>query len=346
MNTPRVPRKTRTLLALAIGCLTAWPTYRAFSEVSPHRDFVQVWAMARALLHGQNPYHVIGPGLAFHWAWPLMYPLPAALVAIPVAPFSEITATVIFSGLAGVAFAWALTEHGIAPLAGVFSAALMNAVTSGQWSPLLAGATALPWLGVLFIAKPTMGAVYFAYRPTWWPIVGGGILAAAAFALEPTWLMDWFAAIRQNAAIWAPYTSYRSIIGEPGGFLALLCLLRWRRPEARLVAALACVPLTPMPYELVALFLVPRKAGEAALLAAAGWAVQFRLDTVIPHLPTFGQRYDYTAQLMALTLYPLATLMVLRRQNEGTVPAWIESAIRYFPPGLRGNAASPTTAPQ
>jgi hypothetical protein len=333
-----VPTRTRVALSALLGLLCAWATWRNFGRSGPHTDFSQLWAAARAILHGQNPAHVIGPGLAFQWTWPILYPLPADLIALPFVPLSEHMAPTVFAIFTGAAFAWALTEHGMAPMAGFFSSALMVAVTSGQWSPLLAGATAVPWLGVLFIAKPTVGAAYFTYRPTWWPIIGGAILAGISFLIEPTWVADWFAAIRQNAAIWYPDTSYRAIVSEPGGILALLCLLRWRRPEARLVAAIACVPLTPMPYELVALFLVPRTAGEAALLAAASWALQFRLDAVIPHLATFGQRYDYTGQLMALTLYPLATIMVLRRPNEGTVPAWFERRIAQWPPWLRGRA--------
>ena len=104
------------------------------------------------------------------------------------------------------------------------------------------------------------------------------------------------------------------------------------------MVALACVPLTPMPYELVALFLVPRTAGEAALLSAGSWGVQFWLDAMIPTIPTFGGQYDYTAQVMAVTMYPLATLMVLRRANQGAMPAWVERRIAGWPGWIRGTA--------
>jgi hypothetical protein len=265
-----------------------------------------------------------------------MYPLPAALVMIPLAHLSEVVATVIFSALAAAAFAWALMEHGYGPLAGFFSASLMAAVCAGQWSPLLAGAVAAPWIGVLFAAKPTMGAVYFAYRPSWWAIGGGLVLVAVSFAVEPTWLGDWRAAIAQNAALWAPATSYRPLIVEKAGVIALLALFRWRRPEARLIAMLACVPISPLPYEMVALYLVPRTAGEAALMSALSWGVQFRIDAVMPRLTTDAAAYDYSARLLALVMIPLATVMVLRRPNEGAVPAWLESRIGTWPIWLRG----------
>jgi hypothetical protein len=102
------------------------------------------------------------------------------------------------------------------------------------------------------------------------------------------------------------------------------------------VAALACVPLTPSPYETVPLFLVPRSAGEAALLSAASFGVQFVLDHVTPTLPSDRAKFEYVARLLAWVMYPLATAMVLRRRNEGVVPVWLEKRIARWPPWLRG----------
>jgi hypothetical protein len=42
--------------------------------------------------------------------------------------------------------------------------------------------------------------------------------------------------------------------------------VKWRRPEARLLAALACIPQTPVLYEVVPLFLLVRTFREAAVL--------------------------------------------------------------------------------
>jgi len=337
-----VPPRQRFALAMLCGFVCAWATLRAFGVFSPHVDVLQLWGAGRAVLNGQDPYQIVGPGLEFEWPWPLLYPLPAVLVALPLAPFTAVAATTIFGGVAGAVFAWALMEHGYPPLAGFFSAALMAAVRAGQWSPLLAGAMVAPVIGVLFICKPTVGLAYFIARPSWWAVGGGAVLALVSFAVAPTWVAEWLAAIKQNAEMWYPDTSYRPIITEPGGVFALACLLRWRRYEARLVAAIASVPLTPMPYEVVALFLVPRTAGEAAALSAASWAVQFWLDHAIPSIPTIGGRYDYTAQVMAATMYPLATLMVLRRSNEGALPPWLEEHIAGWPRWIRGRAVTAT----
>jgi hypothetical protein len=197
-------------------------------------------------------------------------------------------------------------------------------------------AVVIPPLGLFFAAKPTVATAYFFARPNWWPIIGGFALVAIALAVQPTWILDWRQAMEWNSRLWTSSTHFRAIATVPGGVVALLCLLRWRRPEARLVAALACVPLTPSPYETVPLFLVPRSAGEAALLSAASFAVQFVLDHVTPTLPSDRAKFEYVARLLAWVMYPLATAMVLRRRNEGAVPMWLEKRIALWPPWLRG----------
>lgn len=338
-GTQAVQAKRRLMIALLGGLLAGWATFNSYRQIPGHHDFGQVWLLARSILVGENAYQLIIPGWD-GWCCPLTYPLPAGLVALPLAPFSEQWAAAIFVAIGGTAFAWALMEHGYGPLAGFCSAALLAAATAGQWSPLFAGAVVVPWLGILFVAKPTVGAAMFISRPSWWPIVGGVGLLAVAFLVQPAWVAEWRHALDLNATRWAPVKPYRSIVTFPGGFLALLCLLRWRRPEARLVAALACVPLTPMPYETVPLFLVPRSGGQAALLTLASLGVQVGLDAwqrVVQ--PTGGQVYEMTGRTMTLVLYPLVTAMVLRRPNEGKVLAWLENRVATWPAWLRGTKA-------
>jgi hypothetical protein len=72
-----------TAVGLVCGSLALWTGYRLTDTAS---DFDQTWFAARALLHGDNPYMLIGPGLNFDWGWPFAYPLTAAVGAIPVAP--------------------------------------------------------------------------------------------------------------------------------------------------------------------------------------------------------------------------------------------------------------------
>jgi hypothetical protein len=329
-------------LALVGGLLTGWAALKAYRVEPGNHDFGQVWYASRALLHGENAYNLIGPGMEYEWPWPLLYPLTAGVVTLPFAPLPQAWAAAAFMVIGGAVFAWTLMQHGYPPLAGFCSGALLGAASGGQWAPLLAGAIAVPWIGVFFAAKPTVAAAYFVARPSWWPIIGGLVLVAIAFALQPTWVSDWRQALAWNAKMWSDSTHFRAMVTVPGGIIALLSLLRWRRTEARLVAALACVPLTPMPYETVPLFLVPRTAGEAALLSFASFAVQTWLDQVTPTLPGHRERLEFTARVLAWVIYPLATFMVLRRPNEGRAPAWLERRIAAWPAWLRGRDAPAT----
>ena len=57
-------------------------------------------------------------------------------------------------------------------------------------------------------------------------------------------------------------------ITRPGGVLVLLALLKWKRADARLLLALACVPHTTVPYETIPLFLIPQTWRQAWALWA------------------------------------------------------------------------------
>ena len=110
-----------------------------------------------------------------------------------------------------------------------------------------------------------------------------------------------------------------------------------------MLAVLACVPMTPALYETVPLLLIPRRWWEAVLLVLAsyvvlGWALRVPL-TDYTH---YAAHMANSAGAIALVLYPLATLMVLRRPNEGAMPLWVERRITLLPTWLRGHARHAT----
>lgn len=174
---------------------------------------------------------------------------------------------------------------------------------------------------MLLIAKPTLGAAVSAW-PSRWAVLGAAVCTAIAFVVVPNWPTDWLAALQATARAWAPYRPYRAPVTVPEGFLALAALLRWRRPEARLVAVLACVPQSLWPYDLVLLFLVPKTAPEALVLTIVSWAqyLAILLDGhpfgSAPYLLEFGITSVFA-------LYLPATLMILQRPNEGGFPPWL-----------------------
>src|SRR5688572_7887371 len=268
---PAPPRRLRAWLALGAGLLSGIRAFLWISGEAKARDFDQVWFAARALLTGRNPYAEIGPGLQFDWPAPLFYPLTAAVAVLPLAAIGRSVAAVLFAAIASGAFVWAATRRTIAPAVVITSASAALAAEAVQWSPLLAAAYGTPWLGVLLSAKPTIGFAIWIARPTRIAFIGAVALLLLSFALQPDWLVSWSAALRQTSLATEGGTPYLAPIGTLGGLSTAALLLRWRRPEARLVLALACMPQTPLLYETVPLFLVPRTIKEGGVLWLGSW---------------------------------------------------------------------------
>ena len=92
----------------------------------------------------------------------------------------------------------------------------------------------------------------------------GALLAAVGFTvvtlvLWPWWPREWLAQLSTVTHMSAPVTRW-------GGPLLLLAALRWRRPEARLLLGLSCIPQTPVVYEAVPLFLLVTTLREGVAL--------------------------------------------------------------------------------
>src|SRR6185437_16831546 len=108
------------------------------------------------------------------------------------------------------------------------------------------------------------------------------------------------------------------------GYLLLLAGTRWRRPEARMLFAMALSPVTMLVYEPLLLYLIPRRMGESAVLSLLSWAVWMSPIVLgLPHAKT-----DILAQsgdvIVALQYFPALT-MVLQRPNQGTVPKRLDA---------------------
>ena len=330
---PLSPR-IRLAVAVAVAVLAAHYAYSLATMFAFHRDMGQLWFAAREVLHGRNPYLGIGPGRAFDWPWPLYYPLPAVIAAVPLALFSEPVALGIFAGLSFGLFTWALGEFGPASLLALVSCTTWYTATLVQLSPLLAASFVIAPLSALLAVKPTTGAALFAGRPSWWALGGFGALTLIAFVVQPGWIGDWLYALNSRDVLPTYHVGHFAIVQLPGGFLVLLSLLRWRRPEARLLAVLACVPQTLLPYEAILLFLIPRgwlESGTLVVMSYVMYMVALRGGPT-----TFDVRTFTFGHAVVWTMYLPATLMVLRRANEGPIPPALESRIRSWPSWIRG----------
>jgi hypothetical protein len=326
-QTPRVPsRRLRAGLALAAAALSGLRAFLWIAGEAKSRDFDQVWFAARVLLAGRNPYAEIGPGLHFDWPAPLYYPLTAAVAVAPLAAIQHSVAAVTFAALASGLFVWAATRRSIAPAVVITSASAALAAETVQWSPLLGAAYGLPWLGVLLSAKPTIGFAIWVARPTRIAVLGSAALVVVSLALLPTWPSDWVSALRHTSLLATGGTPYLAPIATWGGVAAATLLLRWRRPEARLVLALACMPQTPLLYETVPLFLVPASIAEGGALWLGSWLAALWLSQAGPYATDLA-RFRVSAQAIGLCLYLPCAIMILRRPNIGALPDWLEQRL-------------------
>ena len=314
---------TRVRLAFAAGLAVVAAAYAFLHGIANPQftsDFDQVWAGGRALWEGKDPYQVVGPGREFGWSWPLYYPLPALLVVSPLGLLPVIAARALFAGISSGLLAWAVTRDGWSRLPIFISVSFLITIELGQWSALYTAAFFLPALGVIGIAKPNFAfpLVAGAHRPrtvTW--IVAGAIgLLVISQVLQPGWHEAWLANVRS-----APH--FKPHVLRPLGFLLLLAALRWRRPEARWLLALALVPQAPSFYDQLLLAVVCLTSREALIFAASTVVLFFYVgfNTPQPDYLAWGRLVGNGT--LWICYFP-ALAMVLRRPNTGPLPPWAE----------------------
>lgn len=291
-------RRALPLLAAGWALLTIW---RA-QLIGWTTDWNVFWTAGHAVVTGHDPYAAV---LALHSGYPLFYPGPALLLLAPFGLLSSKAGWLAWGAVTGGLFGLAASRHGRGLWIGALSACFAEAVTFGQWVPLLVAAAILPWLGGALVAKPSVGTALWIWRPTRSAVVGALVLVLLSFLVVPGWPAGWLAALHQ--------TNHIPPILKPWGWVLLLAAIRWRTPEGRLLLALACIPQTTSLYESLPLFLVCRRRADAYALAIFSQVAAFVqsqyfsapgqvLETVIAHRwPVF-----------LVTLWLPALIMVLR----------------------------------
>ena len=307
-------RAQRLAVAVAIGIGAAAVHYAKIRAVPDHPgDFGLAWFGARALLHGVNPYELIGPGLVYDWPWRLIYPLTAMAAALPLAFLAQTPATLLFVFLSAASLAYSVTRSEWYPLLMCMSAAFLVAVGAAQWSPLFTAAMGLPPLALFFAAKPTVGfalAVAAKPRVRLNALAGTIVLLGVSLALFPRWPIDWFKSLSTASQVAPPLFRF-------GGIAILVALLRWRRADARMILALACVPQTGSWYEILPLFLIPASANEMMILcgvSSLGYLLQDKVMTAVSETEFNAQ----VGALMVALAYLPAVIMILRRPNRSS----------------------------
>ena len=310
--------RTRAGVAILFAFLTAaYAAARAIHEPAWPTDFDQLWHAARALLAGNDPYTAVGPGKTFQWDWPLYYPLPAVILAVPFAVLPVVGARIAFSALSAALVGWALGARARTHWPLLLSAAWIISTSRAQWAPLLLAAAWIPALGFVIAAKPNVGLAALAAQDNRKDVVvslvGCFVVLLLCFVAQPGWFTSWREAIATAPHIQSAVTML------PFGPLLLLAALRWRRADARLLLALAIIPHTPSVYDLLVLFFACRSFRETTVLAlltqALYWGIVF-----FGSFNTFDAYAEGLGRAAILVVYLPVLAAILFRANKADDP--------------------------
>jgi len=276
-------------------------------------DFAFFWLAAKSLLAHGDPYTSIRPGMAgFYFDNWFVYPLPAAIVVVPLTLFALTPAAMIFSGLSMGVLAYALTRDNWQRWPILMSFPALWAVGSGQWSPLITAAALTPAFGWVAACKPTLGVAAFLHRPSRRFVLLAAALTAVSFIAMVDWPVRWLAAVQRS-----PAGNYQAPLLQPGGFLLLLAALRWRRPDARLLLGMACVPQSMLVYDQLPLGLLARTRIQAYVFSLWSYLVPFaaRFVGAGPTATSKVQTLEHLAHMVTWAMYLPLLVIVLRRPN-------------------------------
>ena len=310
MGTSGAPAKksaaeTQGLLALAVALGVVLICRLVLYARLPDRtsDFDLLYLAAARLVRGDNPY-------PFPAQW-FPYPLPAVLLGVPFTFIRLGLARPIFDVLVGWFFVYALWKYrGPYALLAVASGAYLVAMAQGQTTPLMVAASLIPALGFLLAVKPNTSAGLWIARPSWLGLLGVFIFAGLSFALMPSWPQEWWLALPADNTVLAPP------ILRPLGFLLLLAAIRWRTPEGRLLLAIAFIPQTTLPYELVPLALIPANRLEMIVYVVGSWIAVIAADRLhLGHSMAAWAAVGWPLTLCAV--YVPMLYLVLRRPKSG-----------------------------
>ena len=240
---------------------------------------------ARVLLAAGDPYAVTPP---------FLYPLPAALVAIPFLWLPVVWASALAVALSAT----------LLPLPMLLSAPfLLGAMYANPWAALVVGG-----MGWVVAVKPNIGGVGVLARTNKRDLLIALALLSLSFALMPSWPLHWVQALqRQIAPHWPP-------VMWPLGAVGLLGALRWREPHGRALVAATLLPSSALPYDLLVLWLCARTPRDAWVLTACSWLTWLVITATAPH--DLVRPWTVGHLLMSLGAIMPATAIVLRRENE------------------------------
>jgi hypothetical protein len=301
----------RWRLAIGIALAASLIVWIGNAPPAAWTDWDAIWVGAGGVLHGQSPYQAVDSTIrAGKLTYPLYYPATAPVLLAPLGVLPLRLAIAIFSGLGLGLLALSMRDHW--RLGMLLSAPVVHAVLLGQWSPWLTAAIGLPWLGFVWVAKPSIGLALFAGWPSRRAAIGCALLLAVSLIFFLHWPDEWFHAIHEAPQYLAP-------IQRPFGWLLLLAWFRWREPEARLLGALALIPHTTVLHEMLYPMLVARTPRQLLGLIVLGYAAAYLVYTRTSYGPSdvpqmLAEQWPY---FLALGYAPALALLLTRSNAPG-----------------------------
>ena len=280
-------------------------------------DYTWYWRAARALMDGHSPYAVIKPVGPYPFDVGFNYPMTMAMFMVPFAKLSPALGAAIVMGIGTLLLAFGITREGFGRLAVFGSVPFFVCLESGQVAPLVAAAALIPAVSWLSSMKPNIGLASVAYNPEFKVIVLNIIVLVVSVVMFPHWPAEWLDMIRHRTP-----GNYGSPLMIPGGFILLFALIRWKRPEARLLAVMSLVPQSLLFTDQLMLWLVPKTRNESMILSILSFpAMLIGAGLVGAHANVAAYTRSMGPPILAF-LYLPCLIMVLRRPNEGQIPEW------------------------
>ena len=326
-ETPRITRwyhgvvrnrqVARAGLALVVG-LVCWVFLVLKARVDGPggwvNDFTVHWLAVDAFRHGYSPYKAIN-AFSTHYSFNAgyVYWLPTAVILLPFAWLPMQVAMQIFSALSVAIFTYAITRDGWWRLPFLGSLPLIWCMVSGQTVPLVTAAMLLPALGWLAPIKYTTAAAGAAFNLSRVYVLGAAAVVVVSVIVWPWWPREWWADLHEGVG--GPNWHIPARVA--GGIVLLAALTKWRRPEARLLAVMACVPQTMLYYDQLPLLVVARSYRQALALSLASWVAPIVLIWMHPGGPfPRATLFAYNAPVVVWCYYVPCLLLVLSRPNK------------------------------
>lgn len=239
-------------LAGALVCLG----FRAVAH--DNGDFWWALHTALALLNGRDPYVGLGPAQ-------VAYPLPIALVGLPMLLVPNIGASVVFVGISTGLLAYgALRDKTPWELGVLLSASFIIAAEYAQWGIIITAMAHIPLLLPLILIKPHVALpVALTRRPSRQGVLVTGIILLLSLAVMPDWPWRWM-----NTTI--SYQRVIPLLVFPIGPLLLTALVASRDPRAWQLILMSVLPHRGL-YDLMPLWLLTSNWRQSMILVVASW---------------------------------------------------------------------------